>query len=81
MSIMNFGRERFIEYVKRGGQRPYVSLQIGAVAGFECKLAGKQWASEASLTDAIRAYEIVGCDPLLMVEMAIFKATGKAGDG
>lgn len=58
-------RERFLDYVRHGSDRPYVSLQIGAGAGFDTKLAGKEWNSETTLTDTIRAYEIVGCDPLL----------------
>ena len=40
-----------------------VSLQIGCGAGFDCKLAGKQWLSQGTLDDTIRAYEIVECDP------------------
>ncbi|MEN6383842.1 MAG: uroporphyrinogen decarboxylase family protein [Phycisphaerales bacterium] len=57
-------RKRFIEYVKKGGEKPFVSLQIGAGAGFDCKLAGKEWISEGTLDDTIRAYEMVGCEPL-----------------
>lgn len=57
-------RERFIDYVKNGSEKPYVSLQIGAGAGFDTKLAGKTWNSETAIEDTIRAYEIVGCDPL-----------------
>jgi hypothetical protein len=60
-------RERFIEYVKNGGDEPFVSFQIGAGAGFDCKLAGKEWVSEGTLDDTIRAYEIVGSEPLFNV--------------
>jgi len=57
-------RERFIDYVKNGSDRPLVSLQIGAGAGFDVKLAGKTWNSYGTLDDLIRAYEIVECEPL-----------------
>ena len=42
-------------------------MQIGAGAGFDCKLAGKEWISEGTLEDTIRAYEIVGCEPLFNI--------------
>ncbi len=62
-------KQRFIDVVKNGSDSPYVSLQIGADAGFDCKLAGKEWISEGTIEDTIRAYEIVGCDPLLNVAL------------
>lgn len=60
-------RERFVDCVKNGTDKPYVSLQIGAGAGFDCKLTGKEWTSQGTIQDTIRAYEIVGCDPLLNI--------------
>jgi len=60
-------RERFIDCVKNGTEKPFVSLQIGAGAGFDCKLAGKEWISEGTLEDTIRSYEIVGCEPLFNI--------------
>ncbi len=65
-------RQRFLEFVHKGGDRPYVSLQIGAGAGFDAKLAGKEWISEATLADTIRAYQQVGGDPLLNVGLPEF---------
>lgn len=58
-------RERFVDYVKNGGDKVFASLQIGAGAGFDVKLAGKEWISEGTLQDTIDAYEKVGCDSLL----------------
>ena len=60
-------RKKFVDYVKHGGNETFVSFQIGAGAGFDCKLAGKEWISEGTLDDTIRAYEIVGGEPLLNV--------------
>lgn len=57
-------RSAFIDYVRHGGDKPVVSLQIGAGAGFDAKLAGKPWFSDAALDDTIRAYETVGGLPL-----------------
>ena len=51
-------------YVKNGSDKVYASLQIGAGAGFDVKLAGKEWISEGTLQDTIDAYEKVGCDAL-----------------
>lgn len=60
-------REEFIKYVKYGGSKSLVSFQIGAGAGFDCKLAGKEWVSQITIDDTINAYEIVGCCPLINV--------------
>ena len=60
-------RERFVDYVKNGSDRPFVSLQIGAGAGFDVKLAGNTWNSHGTLDDLIRAYEIVECEPLFNI--------------
>jgi len=65
-------RQTFIDYVKNGDSKPFVSLQIGAGAGFDTKLAGKQWNSETTLEDTIAAYEIVGCDPLYNIGLPAF---------
>ncbi len=62
-------KQRFIDVVKNGTDRPYVSLQIGAGAGFDCKLAGKEWISEGTVEDTVRAYEMVGCDPLINIAL------------
>lgn len=66
-------REKFINYVKNGGSEPFVSLQIGAGAGFDVKLAGKVWNSEGTLEDTIRAYEIVECDALYNIGLPDFQ--------
>ena len=58
---------KFIDYIKNGGDKPFVSLQIGAGAGFDCKLAGKEWVTEGTIEDTIRAYEMVGCEPMINV--------------
>lgn len=58
-------RGRFLNHVRNGGEHPFVSMQIGAGAGFDTKLAGKEWASETTVADTIRAYEIVGGDALI----------------
>ena len=60
-------REKFIDYVKNGGNETFVSFQIGAGAGFDCKLAGKEWNSEGTLDDTIKAYQIVGGEPMFNV--------------
>jgi hypothetical protein len=70
-------RARFIDYVRNGDTEPYVSLQIGAGAGFDTKLAGKTWNSETTLEDTIRAYEIVGCDPLYNIGLPAFDGVVK----
>jgi hypothetical protein len=60
-------REEFISYVQHGGDRPLASLQIGAGAGFDAKLAGKSYNSEATVPDIVRAYETVGGAVLINV--------------
>lgn len=60
-------RERFIQYVKNGGEEPFVSLQIGAGAGFDAKLAGREWISEGGLDDILKAYDEVGGDALINI--------------
>jgi len=65
-------RARFLDHIRNGAGRPFVSLQIGAGAGFDTKLAGKEWASETTVEDTIRAYETVGGDGLINVGLPDF---------
>jgi len=65
-------REKFINYVKNGGDKPFVSFQIGAGAGFDCKLAGKEWITDGTLDDTIKAYQIVGGEPFFNIAMPSF---------
>ncbi len=44
-------REKLISYVKHGGKEFLCSPQIGAGAGFDAKLVGKEWLSEVTLQD------------------------------
>ena len=46
-------REQFIDYVKNGGSRVICSPQIGGGAGFNAKMAGKRFCSEATMQDTI----------------------------
>lgn len=39
-------REQFLHYVRHGGDKVICSPQIGAGAGYDTKLYGKEWASE-----------------------------------
>ena len=64
--------QRFKDYVVNGSSKPYVSLQIGAGAGFDTKLAGKIWNSETTIEDTAKAYEIVGCDALFLTGLPSF---------
>ncbi len=57
-------REKFIDCVKNGSDEPVISIQIGAGAGFDTKLAGKEWISETTMDDLISAYQQVGGLPL-----------------
>ncbi len=56
-------RERFIEYVKNGGKQ-FCSPQIGAGAGFDTKMVGKEWISETNLEDTIAAAGMFDIVPL-----------------
>lgn len=69
--VMN-PRKRYLEYIKNGGNESFVSLQIGCGAGFDCKLAGKEWLTEGTLDDTLRAYEIVECEPFLNIGLPDF---------
>jgi hypothetical protein len=59
-------REKFIDYVKRGG-KPICSPQIGAGAGFDTKLAGKEWTSETTLEDTLAAVARFDIVPLVNI--------------
>jgi hypothetical protein len=67
-------RKRYLDYVKNGGKEPFISLQIGCGAGFDCKLAGKEWLTEGTLDDTLRAYEIVECEPFLNIGLPDFSS-------
>ncbi len=60
-------RQKFLDYIRYGGDEPFVSLQIGAGAGFDTKLAGKIWNSETTIDDTIDAYHKVECEPLINI--------------
>ena len=47
-------RERFLAFVREGGA-PFCSPQIGAGAGFDTRIAGKEWISQTTLADTIAA--------------------------
>ncbi len=46
-------RNCFLDYVKHGSEYPLCSLQIGAGAGYDTKIAGREWVSETTLADTI----------------------------
>ena len=60
-------RTQFLDYVQRGGSKCVVSLQIGAGAGFDTRLAGKDWISETTIEDTMAAYEQIGGAGLINV--------------
>lgn len=64
-------RERFLDYVKNGGA-PICSPQIGAGAGFDTKLAGKEWMSQTTLEDTINAVERFDILPLFNVGIDVY---------
>ena len=53
-------RTQFLDYIRNGSDRCFVSLQVGAGAGFDSKLAGKEWVSETTTEDTVNAYELIG---------------------
>lgn len=59
-------RERFVDYVKHGGT-PICSPQIGAGAGFDAKLAGKEWLSQVTVEDTLAAVGRFDIVPLINV--------------
>jgi hypothetical protein len=58
-------RDQFIHYVRHGGPQPLCSPQIGAGAGFDTRLAGKEWISETTLADTIAAVSRFDIVPLI----------------
>ncbi len=44
-------RERFLDYIRTGRGDMFCSPQIGAGAGFDARLCGKEWVTEVTLTD------------------------------
>lgn len=77
-------REQFVSYVKQGGQ-PICSPQIGAGAGFDARLAGKEWLTEVTLEDTLSACErfdmvpMINMGPLPYEEMAPVLAWQETG--
>lgn len=64
-------RNKFINYVKNGGEF-FCSPQIGAGAGFDAKLAGKTWLSQATIEDTINACKRFDMIPLYNMGMIDF---------
>lgn len=62
-------RDRFVDYVKNGGA-PFCSPQIGAGAGFDTKLAGKEWISGTTLEDTLAAVARFDMVPLINIGCA-----------
>ena len=66
-------REIFIDYVKNGGKKQLCSPQIGCGAGYDAKIIGKRFCSEAGLEDTMavnKRYNMlplynIGLDPLM----------------
>ncbi|MCL1792331.1 MAG: uroporphyrinogen decarboxylase family protein [Oscillospiraceae bacterium] len=56
-------REKFKDYIKNGGAM-FASPQIGAGAGFDAKLAGKEWLSQATFEDTANACKKFQMTPL-----------------
>lgn len=56
-------REKYINYVKNGGKM-FASPQIGAGAGFDTKLAGKEWISQTTFDDLKNACKKFNMTPL-----------------
>lgn len=57
-------RDLFLKFVREGG-KPICSPQIGGGAGFDTKLAGKEWISETTLDDTLAAVGQFDMVPLL----------------
>jgi hypothetical protein len=69
-------RERFIEYVKHGGDEFICSPQIGAGAGFDARLSGKAWISEVTQADTKRVCETFEMTPLYNAGLPGFPLLG-----
>ena len=59
-------RNIFVNYIKNGGEK-FCSPQIGAGAGFDSKLAGKEWISETTLEDTLAAVKKFDIIPLVNI--------------
>jgi len=59
-------RDKFLEYVRNGGD-VFCSPQIGGGAGFDTRLAGKEWVSETNLNDTMTVIAQFDIIPLLNV--------------
>lgn len=57
-------RELLKSYVKNGGERFICSPQIGAGAGFDAKMCGKEWNSEVTPEDTKKVCEMFDMVPL-----------------
>lgn len=57
-------REKFINYVKYGGNELICSPQIGAGAGFDTRLAGKTWMTQTTMQDTVNATKMFDMVPL-----------------
>lgn len=66
-------REQFVDYVRNGGD-PVCSPQIGAGAGFDSKLAGKETIWDTSVEDTIAAVERFDMLPLVNVGLPDWSA-------
>ncbi|MCL2774277.1 MAG: uroporphyrinogen decarboxylase family protein [Oscillospiraceae bacterium] len=65
-------REKYKEYIKNGGKM-FASPQIGAGAGFDTKLAGKEWISQTTFEDLKNACKKFNMIPLYnfgMIDLA-----------
>ena len=59
-------RDKFLGYVRNGGDI-FCSPQIGGGAGFDTRLAGKEWVSGTNLSDTMTVIEQFDILPLLNV--------------
>lgn len=57
-------RELLKDYIINGGKDFIASPQIGAGAGFDAKIAGKEWLSDATFEDTKKACEMFDMIPL-----------------
>lgn len=64
-------RDKFKDYVKNGGKY-FCSPQIGAGAGFDAKIAGKTWLSQATIEDTVNACRRFDMIPLYNMGMVDF---------
>ena len=71
-------KEIFVDYVKNGNRgRCICSPQIGAGAGFDTKLAGKEWISDTTFEDTLNAALRFDMVPLFNVGMIGFDSNEK----